>query len=290
MVVGASLIAASGAEAQTSFFDMIFGSSQPQPQYRPVPRAVESVPPRAHAAEEAESGQRSMPRGGGATYRTICVRTCDGFFFPISFATTRNNFSADQKKCEASCSEARIFVYRNPGEGVEDAIDLSGRPYTRIPNAFKFRKVHVEQCGCRPAPWTEAELKRHRAYAANEDNTLGAEPTSGETDMADDKANEKTAADNPLAVAVTETTADASDPEAARPPAVSPKASDRPRRAAEKSAGRKPVRSGVTSTVATAGAQGSKASAPSGGGFGLFSMGLGAQPQYVWPGDPPRRR
>ena len=28
------------------------------------------------------------PQSG--TYRTVCVRTCDGAYFPISFATVRN--------------------------------------------------------------------------------------------------------------------------------------------------------------------------------------------------------
>src|SRR5690606_29512315 len=30
------------------------------------------------------------------TYRTVCVRLCDGFFFPISFATTPDRFGADE--------------------------------------------------------------------------------------------------------------------------------------------------------------------------------------------------
>ena len=31
---------------------------------------------------------RSRYRGDGRTYRTLCVRTCDGYYFPISFSTT----------------------------------------------------------------------------------------------------------------------------------------------------------------------------------------------------------
>lgn len=291
MAIGASLLAASGAEAQTSFFDMIFGgSAPPQPQYRTTPRSIESVRPRTLTSEDDDS-QGTAVRTGGATYRTICVRACDGFFFPISFATTRNNFAADQKKCQASCNEARLFVYRNPGEGVEDAIDLSGRPYTRIPNAFKFRKVHVEQCGCRPPPWTEAELQRHQSYAAVEEKTPAGEAARGEVKVTDGTTagTDKPSAGNPLAVAASDDPVDGSEPVPvmSEPPATKAAVTKpRPRQASK---GRPPARSGVTS-VATAGAQGGKAGSPSGSGFSFFSMGLGAQPQYVWPGDPPRRR
>jgi hypothetical protein len=37
--------------------------------------------------------------------------------------------------------------------------------YTALPNAFKYRKTLVDGCRCRPQPWSEAELARHRAYA-----------------------------------------------------------------------------------------------------------------------------
>ena len=37
--------------------------------------------------------------------------------------------------------------------------------YAALPNAFKYRKTLVEGCRCRPQPWSEAELQRHRGYA-----------------------------------------------------------------------------------------------------------------------------
>src|SRR5580704_8328256 len=55
------------------------------------------------------------PQSG--TYRTVCVRACDGFFFPISFATTPAKFPDDEKTCKSLCpaAEATLFSYRNPG-------------------------------------------------------------------------------------------------------------------------------------------------------------------------------
>ena len=43
---------------------------------------------------------------------------------------------------------------------------MTGRAYASYPVAFKYRKTLVQGCQCRPQPWTEAELARHRAYAA----------------------------------------------------------------------------------------------------------------------------
>ena len=51
------------------------------------------------------------PTSGNGTFRTLCVRTCDGYYFPISFSTTSEHFPADARSCEAICpgTEARLF-------------------------------------------------------------------------------------------------------------------------------------------------------------------------------------
>ena len=36
---------------------------------------------------------------GGGTFRTLCVRTCDGYYFPISFSTTSERFPEDAQTC-----------------------------------------------------------------------------------------------------------------------------------------------------------------------------------------------
>jgi len=38
------------------------------------------------------------------TYRTICVRLCDGYYWPISYATTPESFDRDRQKCESKLS------------------------------------------------------------------------------------------------------------------------------------------------------------------------------------------
>ena len=100
------------------------------------------------------------------TYRTLCVRMCDGFYFPISHATSSANFAHDAETCTASCGgDARLFYYPNPGGSIESMLDMTGRAYASYPIAFRYRKTLVQGCQCRPQPWTAAERARHQGYA-----------------------------------------------------------------------------------------------------------------------------
>ena len=42
----------------------------------------------------------------GYGYRTLCVRSCDGFYFPISSVASRSRFGLDADLCRASCPNA----------------------------------------------------------------------------------------------------------------------------------------------------------------------------------------
>jgi Protein of unknown function (DUF2865) len=106
------------------------------------------------------------PKVADTTYKTVCVRLCDGFYFPISFATRRAQFARDAKQCERRCpTHSRLFVHQNPGDDVGAMVDLEGRPYHSLPKALLYRTQYVSDCTCRGNPWDEAALARHRAYA-----------------------------------------------------------------------------------------------------------------------------
>lgn len=101
----------------------------------------------------AHPGDRSEPAGPSApaTYRTLCVRLCDGFYFPISFAVPESGLKRDAEQCRASCgTEARLFYHLNPGGSVAAMFDLAGRAYSALPTAFTYRKTLVAGCSCRP--------------------------------------------------------------------------------------------------------------------------------------------
>ncbi|MET0678854.1 MAG: DUF2865 domain-containing protein [Bradyrhizobium sp.] len=93
------------------------------------------------------------------TYRTVCVRTCDGAYFPISFATVPGRFADDERACKAQCpaTEANLYTYRNPGEDMNQAVSVGGQNYTALPNAFHYRTEFNPTCACKAPGQTWAD-------------------------------------------------------------------------------------------------------------------------------------
>ncbi|MGD9806066.1 MAG: DUF2865 domain-containing protein [Hyphomicrobiaceae bacterium] len=130
----------------------------------PLPTA-----PRASSDDPDYDPATAFYRGSGGTYKTYCVRLCDGFYWPISFSTTSDQLEADESACRSACgSPARLFVHRIPGEGPATMISLDGLPYTALKSAFLFRTRYDAQCRCQPQPWQEAAKDRHKLFAAAE--------------------------------------------------------------------------------------------------------------------------
>ncbi len=101
------------------------------------------------------------------TYRTLCVRLCDGFYFPISDNARRGQLYRDSRACMQRCDgDARLFYYPTDGGSPETMVDLRGRSYKSLPNAFRYRKALVAACTCQPAPWSAEAAARHEGYAA----------------------------------------------------------------------------------------------------------------------------
>lgn len=120
--------------------------------------------------EEEHEALRDRVRHHG-TYRTVCVRLCDGSFYPISFSTTPENFARDEAACRSSCrTSARLYVYPNPGGEPEQMVSVSGQPYTALDTAFLFRTKYDAACTCKPHPWEQEALARHRAFAEAQRN------------------------------------------------------------------------------------------------------------------------
>lgn len=130
-------------------------------------------PARSAPPERSERRQAPAASGaaiGGGPYRTLCVRLCDGFYFPISEGTTRGRFDADAGLCRARCpgAETRLFAHR-PGEDADTAAaaDDGAEAYADLPNALVYRERLVPGCGCgevdRVALWhAEVEASGNR--------------------------------------------------------------------------------------------------------------------------------
>jgi hypothetical protein len=109
------------------------------------------------------------PAATTAPYQTMCVRTCDGFYFPLRQNAMPQNFAHDAEACSSACGTGgRLFFFPVSGGGPETMVDLSGHKYADEPKAFAFRKALDPQCTCKPAPWSAAAAAQHQRYAATE--------------------------------------------------------------------------------------------------------------------------
>lgn len=90
-----------------------------------------------------DSFQHSQPRqrvgGGGQAY---CVRTCDGRYFPV----IGDDKDGRDKACSSLCPTAETKVVY--GSSIDAAATENGKPYTRLPNAFRYRDEIVAGCTC----------------------------------------------------------------------------------------------------------------------------------------------
>jgi hypothetical protein len=105
------------------------------------------------------------PNGDGApngTYHTVCVRSCDGYYFPISYSTLPSHFAEDQLTCQRECpaADVALYSYRNPGESMDQAVSTAGQLYTALPTAYHYRTQLISGCSCRkPGESWEDALK-----------------------------------------------------------------------------------------------------------------------------------
>jgi hypothetical protein len=127
-------------QQQRGFFDTLFGPG--------------SGPGSIMAPDQPLDGSQ------GSGYRTVCVRTCDGYFFPVSYSAAATRFAQDEQTCQRMCPSAEVLLYtfRNQGEDINQAVSLSGHAYTELPTAFAYRKEVNKACSCkRPGQtWSDA--------------------------------------------------------------------------------------------------------------------------------------
>lgn len=136
-----------------SLFDQLFGG-----QVRQGLPAEETV----RAGEEDDTQIRRILRPDGqitfvappGEFRTLCVRTCDGYFFPMSSASSSIDFDRDQKNCESACpgTEVKLYYHRADGEESDAMISVGAdEPYSALPTAFLYKSQDYSRppaCGC----------------------------------------------------------------------------------------------------------------------------------------------
>ena len=86
--------------------------------------------------------------------RPLCVRTCDGGFFPISSRTSAINFARDAMQCQQMCPgvDTELFFHSATSGETSDMVSaVTGQSYRDMPNAFVYRTrrpAEDPQCRC----------------------------------------------------------------------------------------------------------------------------------------------
>lgn len=119
------------------------------------PDAAEEPAETSYLSPLIDLSVEKAPRPQGE-FRTLCVRTCDGYFFPMSNAASVSDFERDQKNCESSCPGTQMQVFYTRGFDDDPTAMISsanGRPYSELPTAYLYKKpgkTVAPACGCNP--------------------------------------------------------------------------------------------------------------------------------------------
>ena len=167
-------VAAPLAPAQAGdFFSNLFGAFGVRP---PAPRAPMALPFANEEQQPSEAPRVSV--GGGQAW---CVRTCDGRYFPIAGPDAQAKAASCNSFCPASKTD---IVY---GSDIDHAVTSAGRPYSELPNAFKYRNEIVAGCTCTgkdqaglaPVPIDKDPTLRKGDIVASNDGLVVAHPSAG---------------------------------------------------------------------------------------------------------------
>jgi Protein of unknown function (DUF2865) len=79
--------------------------------------------------------------------KAVCVRTCDGYYFPLHVRNASLREDGDAL-CQSLCPATETRIYFKPGD-IEAARSSEGEAYGDLENAFRYRKTYDASCSCR---------------------------------------------------------------------------------------------------------------------------------------------
>ena len=132
----------------------VLRQAEPRKRKTTVAATAERPAKRASRRERTSDEDRvGLSVASGKTYRTWCVRSCDGYYFPISFSTTQDHFATDQATCEQMCPGApsELFVQPAKEQGRASMQSVAGQAYAALPTAFQYRTGIDPSCTCNAA-------------------------------------------------------------------------------------------------------------------------------------------
>ncbi len=160
----------------TNIFEALFGGVArlvPQPQMdareEPLDRGEEGSP------NQTLPGEKGNVQAHSGSY-AVCVRTCDGSFFPVSYTGAGSRADSLEEVCRALCPNADMALYSFPFGGTIDeaASSSNGESYANLPNAGKFQQTYDPNCSCRRKgqSWADALADAEARYGHEKHDIL----------------------------------------------------------------------------------------------------------------------
>ena len=133
---------------------------QPRTLFEALFGVPERLPPPPGMPELDGQPLDGFPEDRNASWgagRPVCVRTCDGFFFPLANSPGGRESQSDM--CQALCPAAETELMYMGGDGnIENAARRGGGTYSSIANAGKYLRQFDAACSCRKQgqSWAQA--------------------------------------------------------------------------------------------------------------------------------------
>ncbi|MCO6186318.1 DUF2865 domain-containing protein [Rhizobium sp. L1K21] len=147
---------------------------QPQKQIELAYNSI-STPETLRQLNDAEPQSYQITSLGGVgehgNLRTVCVRTCDGGFFPISSNATPADFARDAQVCSMMCPGVSTQLFYHALYSQESGQMMStvnGTPYEEMPFAYKYRNGQPNSskaCSCNFSAYYREMLRREGGQA-----------------------------------------------------------------------------------------------------------------------------
>jgi uncharacterized protein DUF2865 len=134
---------ANPAPSQPNFLTALFGGGRNAPG---GDVQTDALPPDGVIEKPLDAN----PGEARAGSKAVCVRSCDGSFFPVSYSASSGRLQNLDDMCHALCPNADVSLYTYPAAGdIEQAVSVTGARYMDSPAALKFRQSYDSTCSCR---------------------------------------------------------------------------------------------------------------------------------------------
>lgn len=147
-----------------NIFQALFGGgAKPQGSYDPIDPSTLTPEEQQQNLQKSIENEKKGANVSAGSY-AVCVRTCDGSFFPVSYSGASDRL---EDVCRSLCPNADVQLYSFPfGGTIQQAVSISGDRYLDMPNALKFQQTFDQSCSCRRKgeSWAEALAAAEAKY------------------------------------------------------------------------------------------------------------------------------